>query len=146
MWHALRFDALGLLLCLLLEEVVENRSEVFEVIVGYRKATRSAYLVHVDNNDRSRTRDAIDIVLSDEVFKPRSAVLMHSPLPPQPQNPRRTIESVEHDRDAVVAGFVEMCNRFVAAAGKLLIPEGLLVQHTKVLAALGRHVNVPFAG
>lgn len=51
--HTLFLISLQKLLLLLLEEIVQNGSETFEVVVRDREATRGADLVDIDKNDAS---------------------------------------------------------------------------------------------
>jgi hypothetical protein len=129
----------------LLEEVVENRSVVFEVVVRNREAARRADLVDVDEDDAASTRDAVHFVDFDELVEAWCAVFKYSAVPEQSHDPGWSFESIQHDGYAIVAGLVDVRDRLVSGTGELLIPERFTVEHTKVLAAFGRDIDMTVA-
>lgn len=145
-WHALGLHAFGFFLRLLLEEVVQNWSKLLEVVIRYREPARCANLMNVYNDDRPGTGYAVDVVLGNELVKAWRAVLVHTPCTKHPQDPWRSIEGIEHDRDAVVAGLVQMRDGLVPAAREFLVPECSAVKYAEVLSALGRYVDMTFTG
>lgn len=122
---------------LLLKEVIENRSVVFEVIVRNREAARGADLMNVNNDDTASARNALHMVLFDKVVESRRAVLKHSTVAEQSHDPGWSLVGVQHDGHSVVAWLVDVRDSLVAAACQLMVPESLAVQDTEVLAAFG---------
>jgi hypothetical protein len=58
------------------------------------------------------------------------------------KDPRLAGERAKHDCDATVRG--EMSSRFVAAAGEVEVAEGVFVEATECIDALGRQINPAF--
>jgi hypothetical protein len=144
--HTIRRMAGRLPLRFLLEEVVEDGSVVFEIIVRDREAARSADLMDVNNDDAASPRNALHLVLFDKVVERRRVLLEHSAAAEQSHDPRRSLVGIQHDRHSVVAWLVDVRDGLVATAGQLVVPEGLAVQDAKVFAAFGRDVHVSVAG
>lgn len=100
----------------------------------------------INNDDAAGARNAFHMMLFDKVIESRGAVLQHSAMAEQPHDPGRAFVGVQHDRHSVVAWLVDVGDGLVAAAGQLVVPEGLAVQDAEVLAAFGRDVHVSLAG
>lgn len=56
----------------------------------------------------------------------------------------RAFEAAKHDDDAAV--FLQVGDGFDAAAGKVLIGYGMLIEHAEGVEAFGRYVDVAIAG
>jgi hypothetical protein len=130
---------------LLLEEVVENRPVVLEILVRNRKAARRADLMDVDDDNAAGARYTVDFLRLNKVLERWCAALKHSTVPKQPHDPGRALKGIQHDGHAVVAGLVDMRDRLVAAAGEFLVPERFTVEDPEVLAAFGRDIDVAIA-
>lgn len=125
-----------------LEVVIEDGSVVFEVIVRNGEAARSADLMDVNDNDAASARDTLHLVLFDKVIESRRVLLKHSAVAEQSHDPGWSFVGIQHDRHSVVARLIDVRDGLVAAAGQLMVPEGLAVQDAKVFAAFGRDVHV----
>lgn len=86
--------ASSLPLRLLLEEVVQNRPVIFEIIVRHGESTRRANLVHVDNDDAARAWDGLDLLRLDEFIERRRVKFEHAASAEEPHDARRALEGV----------------------------------------------------
>jgi hypothetical protein len=136
----------GFSLGFLLEEIIEDGPVVLEIIVWHGKPARCADLMDVDDDDATSAGYGLHFLGLNELVEARRTIFDHSTVAKEPHDPRRTLESVQHDGDTVVARLVDVRNRLVAAAGELLVPERLAVEHAEVLASFGRDIDVAFTG
>jgi hypothetical protein len=81
-------------LSFLLEEVVENRPVILEIIIRHGKPTRRANLVNVDNDNTPSARYTIHFLRLDKVIEPRRTVLNHPSVAKQPHDPWWAFESI----------------------------------------------------
>lgn len=147
------------LLILLLKKVVEDVAMANKVIIRHRKPTTRAHLLHLHHNNTPRARNQLNpppslpfsliclpIPLPHKLLKFPRPVLQTPPPPPKTNDLGWSIKGVEHDTDTCVAGFVQVADGFVAAAGEFLVPELGRGGDAEIGAAFGGDVDVARRG
>lgn len=63
-------------------------------------------------------------------------------MAPKPDDLRSTFKGTKHDHNPPIVRLKKVADGLIPATSKVMIPERLLVDHAKVLASLGRDVDM----